>query len=464
MRFLKTHQKRYPAFLFTESKMQFALLDGEGTAFVAFTEKQIPANVIVNDEVVNPEALALLIKGIKDQFKITQKEVIVGVSEVKATTRSLTLPELKPEEISQAIEQEAASFLPFPYHEEYLDWMLIKKLPDETEKILISAIPKSMIDGYIKAFQLAGLAPVAFESTSISLFRLLPPEATESCLAVEIGELTTLLILGFEGTIEASSVIQESAGLEDKIEKLIYYYSQKKTGGKVPSTVYISGKHATAEIASQLQTRLNLKPVFLKSSVKNITPAQQLGYAVLSSLAAKQVHLPADSRSINVLPELLAHEYEHEKRSHLISTAQYIHVALVTLMTVIVAVLCVYTYNQRKLLDSELATVPEAQLYTFSPVRAGVMVKATRTNTKLRNTLYDLLGQSYEGVSVSGIKYDPETNEAILSGTAHSRDHLLGFKKTLEDLNQYKYINIPLSSLEQELDVRFRILVSLDPA
>ena len=462
MRIFHTNPKRYPAFLCTENRVYLARVDPAGKSFVTYIEKPLAAKCIVNDEIVNPDAFVQVIRSMVAEGKLVEKDVIIGVSEVKATTRSLVFPTLKPDEIAQAVEQQSSSFLPFPYHDEYLDWMIIDKEAHGKEKILISAIPKTVIDGYCAVFQKAGLRPVAFESTSLSLFRILPEEAKKSSIAIEAGEVNTLLILGFEGSIEASSVIQETAGIEDKIEKLINYYSGKRTGGTVPETVYICGKNATPEIGQLLNQRLHLKPVFLPAAIVNIPPQKKLELAVLSSLAKKIVDMPEDPQTINVLPEPLAKAYEAQKKHAAMKLFLFVQILLLVLMASVAGYTLWSARADRMVIEREnMQNMQNGQMEPLNVDAAytKAIVSADGSAHAVGSTIDVLLKTSVEGVTVKGISYTQEAGSVTVSGTAHSRDHLLAFQDAIEKTGNFSQVTIPLSSLEEETDVTFRMVL-----
>src|SRR3989344_5869022 len=132
--------KRFASFLFTETKLQMGKLNPAGSAFAYFSEMVLPAGIIAGGEVKNIEALVQVLQLIKKQTKLKDMDVVVGIPEIKATTHSMVLPLLSPPEVQQAIIRDAESFLPFATGEEYIDWMLVEKLPDDKQKILLSAV------------------------------------------------------------------------------------------------------------------------------------------------------------------------------------------------------------------------------------------------------------------------------------------------------------------------------------
>ena len=305
--------RTYPAFLFTERALAVGIANKERTNFSLLQEVALPDGLIQNDQVRDTAKLAAFLQNIRQQLNIVDVHVVVGISEVKATVKSLKLPLLSADEITQAVEEEADSFLPFRPHDEYIDWMLIEKLSDEEEYVLVSAVPKTIVDGFVRAFVQAGMQPVAFETTSLSLFRLLPADARRLSLTVELGDITTVLVLSVSGSIEVSSVIQESDNLLEKIQRLTTFYIHKKGAGKPPDSIYVCGSRATPQIARQIAQTLSMKPMLLSAPFPQLAEDKRIRYAVLASLALKRVAPPTDMKTINILPEALSQKYSAEQ-------------------------------------------------------------------------------------------------------------------------------------------------------
>src|SRR3989344_7977613 len=244
--------KRYPVVLISESKLFIAKLNGANTAFTHFVEMNLPPGLVSGGEVRNCTQLSQILLTAKRQSGLKETKVIVGVPETKATTHSLILPALANEEIEQAIQHEAPEFLPFSVQDEYMDWMVVNKLADDHQAVLISAIPKTVIDGFSQAVLGAGLSPVAFESTSITLFYLIPHARRNNVLAAEIGDQSTVVILMIQGTIEAVSVIPGNENVVEKLAKMVQFFIDEKTEGKVPDELFVSGKNASSSYVSQI--------------------------------------------------------------------------------------------------------------------------------------------------------------------------------------------------------------------
>ncbi|MBI4130180.1 pilus assembly protein PilM [Candidatus Roizmanbacteria bacterium] len=460
---LPKHTSRYISFLFSDLTLQVAKVNRSGGAFVSFFEIALPPQLVVNGDVVNREGLTQFLMSVKKQLRLGSEWVVIGLPETKATTRSLLLPPLEPDEVEQAIARKAGDFLPFPVKDEYLDWMLIDKLPDGQEKVLVSALPKTLIDGFTQCFESAALTPIAFETASLSLFRLLPPEARKISLAIDVGQLTTVLILGLEGNIEACSVIQDAEDILGKIEKLISYYIKKKTHGQIPTTIYLCGENATAQLAEQLKSAFKLQPVFLTAGIAKLPPAKQTAYALLASLARKEVEPPSDTATINILPMPLVVRYREEQRKRfqttmnillLIAFILFIGVSVIPYQTIVEA---------RKNIARRALAEPDAisESVMVSPATITLLDKLMKKSDRATKLVDEVFTVAPSGILISGVQLDTTAGEILIIGQSNTRGTLLSYKEVLGNVEGVTKVIVPLSALENETNISFRVTLTV---
>ncbi|HLB61012.1 MAG TPA: pilus assembly protein PilM [Patescibacteria group bacterium] len=454
--------RTYPAFLFTERALAVGIANKERTNFSLLQEVALPDGLIQNDQVRDTAKLAAFLQNIRQQLNIVDVHVVVGISEVKATVKSLKLPLLSADEITQAVEEEADSFLPFRPHDEYIDWMLIEKLSDEEEYVLVSAVPKTIVDGFVRAFVQAGMQPVAFETTSLSLFRLLPADARRLSLTVELGDITTVLVLSVSGSIEVSSVIQESDNLLEKIQRLTTFYIHKKGAGKPPDSIYVCGSRATPQIARQIAQTLSMKPMLLSAPFPQLAEDKRIRYAVLASLALKRVAPPADMKTINILPEALSQKYSAEQE---MAVERRVKMALLIIGIFLVglnAFTMFFLQRAGRTVENSLSYLTTSQSsVTYEPNKVLTAQSVFTQHEMLADALREIAAVTSPLVSVRGTHFSAKDRTIIISGTAATRDGLLAFRDALAQKEIFTEVTIPFSSLEQERESEFRVVLKL---
>lgn len=460
---LKT-AKRYPTFLFTEQAVFLAQVNGKGEQFSMFRETVLPSGLLSGGSVQDAKQLAAFLSEIKKQAKLKELEVVVGLSELKATTQSIILPQMASEEVTQAIENRASALLPFPYDDAYVDWQYISKPKEGDMTILLSAMPKAVVDAYAAVFEAAGLSVIAFETAASSLLRLIPPGSTEPSVAIEYSGSNATLIITQNGAIVASSVLQNGPDIVEKIQRMLdYYLSQQEMVSSSIGSVYLSGKNLTQQFVSGLSQALSIEPKLLLAEITNIARERQSELAVLASLARKNPALPEDEKTINLLPDEKALKLEEihsvkQEKEHMVG-------ALILLVIFLIMSAVSYVTLQRKTenLNQEIQTFSsqQNQNLTFSPALVTLIDTTMTDNKKLTSILDVLFDEAPQGIVLNGIQFDAETEQILLSGNAADRGALLSYRDRLELRDEMSEVTIPLSSLEHEVDVEFRMQISL---
>ncbi|MBM3256389.1 MAG: hypothetical protein FJZ04_02895 [Candidatus Moranbacteria bacterium] len=100
--------------------------------------------------------------------------VIVNLPEEHVFSRMIEMPNLKTEEMEEAIRWEAESNIPLPMEKVYLYWEVLPALPaGDKIPVLLSAVSKNVVDELVKSLNLAKLTPLIIESESAALMRSL---------------------------------------------------------------------------------------------------------------------------------------------------------------------------------------------------------------------------------------------------------------------------------------------------
>lgn len=464
MKLFAKKPKKYLTFLFTDSSIKVAQLDPTGRQLKLFFELALPSEVIVDGEVKDSERLKKCLLAVGAKVKQKNSFVIVGISETKASTHVITFPLAETSEIDQAIKIQSETFLPFPYQSEYLDWMLIEK-NQEGSKVLLSAVSKSVIDGFVDAFRTTTYRPIAFEITSLSLFRLLPQDEKKACFAAWVDETSVVLILGRNRNIEACSVIKEKDIFAQTLERMRDYYLKGEVEDK-DLKVYLAGKAVSNSLIEQIQQKLSLNVVVLKPNVLGVPSGRETELALLTSLAQKEVMPPEDERSINILPESLSEEYlSGFKRRQEIKTL-FLLIFLFLVLNLLNGFLFFKIKNETNRMNLKInPAVP-----SFDEVEKDILVlkekaqtitQISSSNNNLLTALEEIVFTSLDKIDITSFYFDSEKKEANVSGFADYRTSLLALKENLEKKDYIAKVIIPLSSLEKEEKAEFNLIIIL---
>ena len=155
--------------------------------------------------------------------ELNSDHVVVGLPTGRTYSRTFTLPASEEKHISGAVEIEADQYIPIPLGSLYVDYEIIERTKDKIT-VIMSAVPRTLVDACLAAVRSAGLTPVIAEPSINAIARVL--QTTEE------GHLTTLIV-----DVEAAST--DIAVLDNGVIR-------------VTGSVGIGGNTFTLDIAKKL--------------------------------------------------------------------------------------------------------------------------------------------------------------------------------------------------------------------
>lgn len=274
-------------------------------------------------EVITREMLKILLK----RANITAKNTVMAIPVFSSFVSIIEMPEMGEKELGQSIEFEARRYVPIPLTEVVFDWKIIEQgiIKNNTTKelfkgkrILIIAVPKEVVNKYMRIAETLGLKIKALELESFSLGRSLVTDNGSVCI-LDIGaratsfaivdknviqmshsldtagaEMTKNLATGLNITQERAEELKISQGLNkesntglehefgeflnisiDKIiveiERIINNY-QFKTNRKIEKLILNGGSAKLIGISDYIEKKLNIKAVVADPWSKIIYP------------------------------------------------------------------------------------------------------------------------------------------------------------------------------------------------
>lgn len=165
------------------------------------------------------ENISKAVRVIIDTAEIKSKRAIFSLPDFSTFFVSFELPPMTKKELNGAIGFEARRHIPIPMSEVVLDWQCMSKDPTkEKNKVLLMAIPKSLVDQYKTIAEVCGLELTALEAEAWGLKRcLVKPDEPPTCI-VEIGYQSTIVSI-VDNNFVRTSFSFDIAG-KDLTEKL----------------------------------------------------------------------------------------------------------------------------------------------------------------------------------------------------------------------------------------------------
>ena len=136
---------------------------------------------------------------------VSSKQVAIALPTARSYTRTFTLPASTEKSLHDAVILEADQYIPIPSDNLYIDYQIIERTKKEIT-VLMSAVPKVIIDNIVRGVEAAGLQPILVEPSICSVGRVLT--ATERgdlpTVVVDIGPATTDIAILDRGTIRVT--------------------------------------------------------------------------------------------------------------------------------------------------------------------------------------------------------------------------------------------------------------------
>ena len=193
---------------------------------ISCAHKILRRGIVETEQIVNPQELAREIKELLATAQpnpIKTKNVIFSIPETKAFIRTIQIPKMSSEEAREAVKWETEANIPISMDKVYLDWQVIGS-KENTEDVLVVAVPKSVVDSYSQAVVLAGLAPLAVEIDIVATIRSLSDieNNKQPVLIADIGaENTSLAICQNQIPYFTSSIPLSGKSFTEALQKEI---------------------------------------------------------------------------------------------------------------------------------------------------------------------------------------------------------------------------------------------------
>ncbi len=164
---------------------------GKSWKLLHFGIVQLPEDVIVNREIVNPVAVTESIKTLVSQIKLKNKMVCTSLSGTSLIIKRMTLEIPNIKELQEQIFWEAEQYLPFDVSEVVMDYQVLSRSKDNKTDVILVAAKKVVLDSYIACIEDAGLKPKLVDVDFFALQNLYeanyPINPSEAVAIVDVG-------------------------------------------------------------------------------------------------------------------------------------------------------------------------------------------------------------------------------------------------------------------------------------
>jgi type IV pilus assembly protein PilM len=302
---------KQPNTLFFEDKPLFGLDIGHGKArvlqltpgksalhLVGYGEVTFEPSAVKDGVIVQPEIVA---QAVQEMFQhhlvgdITTNRVALSVPIAHAFTRSMEVPKLNNKELAEAVQNEAAQYIPASVDDLYLDYSHVVT-DSEMANVLVVAMPKDIVDSYVMLTRLLGLEAVVIQTSSGAGAHLYDRDAQSDTpsLLIDFGSNSADITVYDGGPIVTGTVACGSELLTEAIARTLGVTTKEATLIKAKYGLNLSKKQS--QIGAALEPILALLVKEIKRTVRyyeeHAGANRQIAQVVIAGGGANMPGLP----------------------------------------------------------------------------------------------------------------------------------------------------------------------------
>ena len=168
-----------------------------------FGSVQLPDNVISNQEIVNPVAVADSLKALISQIKLKSNKVCTSLTGSSLIIKRLLLDVPNMRELQEQVMWEAEQYLPFEISQVAIDFQILSKSKDNKVDLLLVAVKDSILESYKNCVIEGGLQPKVIDVDFFAIHNLFeanyPQNPSEATALVDIGASSLKLVVSHAG-------------------------------------------------------------------------------------------------------------------------------------------------------------------------------------------------------------------------------------------------------------------------
>jgi type IV pilus assembly protein PilM len=191
--FSKFKPKVYYGLNIGSSTIKLAALQFKSTniQLIRFGMANLPADTIVNGDIINPDIVTQTLKSLCKQIGIGNEKVCTSLSGPTIIIKRLNIEVEKMTELNNAILWEAEQYFPFDFTEVSLDYQLLSKIKNKQADILLVGTQKNLVQTYMQCITEAGLEPFIIDVDVLAFGHVLeksyPSQHDSNILIIDIG-------------------------------------------------------------------------------------------------------------------------------------------------------------------------------------------------------------------------------------------------------------------------------------
>lgn len=175
-----------------------------------FATRNFPLDIIAGGRVRDKQKLREAVSALAEEYHLSFANI--ALPEEQGYLASMHLPYVSPKEVRGAVELHLEEHVPLSVADAVFDYTVIDEAVAERKEaldVVVSVLPRVVVEEYLEIFRGTGIIPKAFEFESQAMARAIIPRGDNGTfLVADIGKMVTDVF------VVASGVVQFSAALD----------------------------------------------------------------------------------------------------------------------------------------------------------------------------------------------------------------------------------------------------------
>ena len=272
------------------------LMTVEGGVVKGWLSLPFNPRLVDDGRIEDPNRLAEVLKTAVGRVDAVSGKVLAAFPSSRATSRVITLPNVKGLNPKSAVPREANRIMGSAADYHHLFWTPLKSEGLELRYFLLAA-PKGELVNFLQTLTLSGLHPDAVDTRALALARGVGVDSA-IILNLENTGLDVLILSDYVPLIVTRRELRPGIGLEelldeviDEFQNTVEYYNDRNPAIALPSNtaVYLMGGHSlmSQELAEALRNRIGRNILFPSPEIDYPPEFPPIQYMVNVGLALK---------------------------------------------------------------------------------------------------------------------------------------------------------------------------------
>lgn len=461
--------KRFVSLSFTSTKVQLLQLDKKMVKVEKIVTLDLPKGLINHYMVSDKKAMADLLLGLWQEYKIREKFVGLIIPEFSTFNKVLFLPKIEVSELNEAVRWQAGDFLPMDLKKMILDWKIIGEKNNQY-KISLVAVVKELLLSYSSAVSKAGLMPLLVETPTISLERISDgQESKRLIIYANLGEAIVAVVQAKEVIVSSVLGSSDNRGIIWTVKQMFDRYQGSINNKLNIKKIEVGGTQINQQFLNELQMQTKLPIEWIQPKIAGLEAFEIQEYLLPLALQFKDPAEPRSEKTINLLPPKWVKIYKEKHDKSRIMTLAVVSSLIIWGCLLVTSFFYFWFSRQAKIFEQNVIqtkeSLPKEILAKVSLVNrlSSKILTITGLQTDPQLVTAQINEVKPAGITITGTKMDLEIGRITISGVSNTRKTLIEFKENLEASDYFSKISLPISSLVQEENLNFDINMIYNP-